>query len=202
MNEYMEEEWKDIRGYEGYYQISNLGRVKSLDRAVVYSDGRVRKFPGKIMALTDISNAGYIVVSLQKNNIREKFTIHKLVASHFCPNPDNKPIVNHLDENKLNNRSDNLCWATYTENLMWNDSRAKRPYNPTTKNKEALKRLWNKNKKPVVQYDLNHNLIAIYPSAHEATESLGLLPYTKRNIQQVCEGRQRTAYGHIWEYSN
>ena len=202
MNEYMEEKWKDIRGYEGYYQISNLGRVKSLDRAVVYSDGRVRKFPGKIMALTDISNAGYIVVSLQKNNIREKFTIHKLVASHFCPNPDNKPIVNHLDENKLNNRSDNLCWATYTENLMWNDSRAKRPYNPTTKNKEALKRLWNKNKKPVVQYDLNHNLIAIYPSAHEATESLGLLPYTKRNIQQVCEGRQRTAYGYIWEYSN
>lgn len=198
----MEEKWKDIRGYEGYYQISNLGRVKSLDRAVVYSDGRVRKFPGKIMALTDISNAGYIVVSLQKNNIREKFTIHKLVASHFCPNPDNKPIVNHLDENKLNNRSDNLCWATYTENLMWNDSRAKRPYNPTTKNKEALKRLWNKNKKPVVQYDLNHNLIAIYPSAHEATESLGLLPYTKRNIQQVCEGRQRTAYGYIWEYSN
>lgn len=99
----MEEVWKDVIGYDGSYQISNLGRVKSLKHK-------------KYFILKECDVRGYRRVLLYKNNITQKFPIHRLVALHFLPNPENKPTVNHKDGIKHNNFVDNLEWATFQEN--------------------------------------------------------------------------------------
>ena len=100
----MEEIWRDIDGYEGLYQVSNKGRVKSLK----YGKERILR-PGW-------KTGGYLFVILCKNGNQSKQRIHRLVAQAFIPNPNNKPQVNHLDENKKNNCVDNLEWATAKEN--------------------------------------------------------------------------------------
>lgn len=101
--------WKDIKGYEGLYQVSNLGRVKSLERKM-----RCRKCK-KIIKTATITNKGYYRLSLCKNGKTKFYHIHRLVAQAFIPNPDNKPTVDHIDRNKLNNNVSNLRWATYNE---------------------------------------------------------------------------------------
>ena len=98
----MIEEWKDIKGYEGLYQVSNLGRVKS-------KTGRIRK--------TTFTNSGYELVVLYNNCKSKGFTIHRLVAEALLPNPENKPQVNHIDEDKTNNAVFNLEWVTAKENV-------------------------------------------------------------------------------------
>lgn len=107
----MEEIWKDITGYEGYYQISNLGRVKGLDRIV-----KNRFFPSKIMKKSD--NKGYKMAHLSKDSIGKLFLIHRLVAKAFIPNPNNFPDVNHKDTNKSNNNVNNLEWTTEKSNTQ------------------------------------------------------------------------------------
>lgn len=110
------EEWRDIKGFEGYYQVSSIGRVKSLPRVVTrksykpqYLRERILK-PGK-------AASGYLLVDLYKNNNRQTHTIHRLVAGAFNPNPEGKPEVNHEDGNKQNNHKDNLVWSTRIENV-------------------------------------------------------------------------------------
>jgi hypothetical protein len=97
------EEWKDIVGYEGLYQVSNTGRVKSLKKC-------------ELLMKHQISNCGYCRVSLRKPKSSIKYSIHRLVAEAFLPNPNNLPQVNHIDGNKLNNLVDNLEWNTRSEN--------------------------------------------------------------------------------------
>ena len=103
----MEEEWRDIKDYEGKYQVSNLGRVKSLN---YHRDNREQ------ILNTNSDRYGYLKVILYKNGKGKSYTIHKLVAEAFIPNPNNYPIINHKDENKQNNRVDNLEWCTYQYN--------------------------------------------------------------------------------------
>lgn len=109
----MIEEWRDVKGYEGYYQVSNLGNVKSLDRVV--STGR---YHGRVMKYS-LTPKGYKIVWLTKNSKRKGVSVHRLVALAFVSNPENKPIVNHLDEDKANNRFDNLEWVTNIENMNY-----------------------------------------------------------------------------------
>jgi hypothetical protein len=99
------EEWKDIEGYEGLYQVSNHGRVKS------FKYGKEKILKGSI------TTKGYLQVYLHKDNKIKRFNGHRLIAIHFIPNPDNKPQVNHIDGNKLNNNISNLEWNTQSENL-------------------------------------------------------------------------------------
>lgn len=114
----MEEVWKDINGYEGYYQISNLGRVKSLSR---------KSFNGKVMAMRKerilknfINDKGYYFNILYDNKYRRKQHYnHRLVAEHFIPNPENKPCVNHINCNPLDNSISNLEWCTHKENMNY-----------------------------------------------------------------------------------
>ncbi len=103
----MKEVWKSIEGYEGMYEISNLGRIKSF---------KADKQNGKILKLKN-STSGYSKCALFKDNHPTTFTIHKLVAQAFIPNTDNKSQINHIDGNKENNRVDNLEWCTPKENM-------------------------------------------------------------------------------------
>jgi hypothetical protein len=110
------EEWKDINNYEGYYQISNLGNIRSLDRLVSNKHGK-RLAVGKPKSIYK-SKAGYWIVTLIKEQITKTFLVHRLVAEHFISNPDNKLEVNHIDGNKSNAKYNNLEWCTRSENQI------------------------------------------------------------------------------------
>jgi hypothetical protein len=112
----MEEIWKDIKGYEGLYQISNLGKVKSLSKQCRYSHSVTNKTHYRITKEKILCNRyckGYKTIQLQN----KQFRICRLVAIHFIDNPQNKPCVNHIDGNKKNDTINNLEWVTYSENM-------------------------------------------------------------------------------------
>ena len=96
------EEWRDIEGYEGLYQVSSNGRVRSLDR-YVKNKGKLDFRKGKILTTSNRKN-GYLSVSLSKDGVITTHSVHRLVATAFIPNPNNSPMINHRDENPSNNR--------------------------------------------------------------------------------------------------
>lgn len=115
----MEEVWKEIEGYEGLYEVSNFGRIRSLDRvAITYSNGGTQVRKGRIRVGTVDKSTGYVKLLLCKNAVQVSYTLHRLVALAFIPNPENKPHVNHKDGNKANNHVDNLEWCTALENVQ------------------------------------------------------------------------------------
>lgn len=120
----MEEDWRDIKGFEGRYQVSNLGRVKSLSR-VTQLNGRVRTEPEKIMAFT--YRSGYPTLILRKDGKRYSKQVHRLVAEAFIPNPENFSIVNHKDFSRTNNVVENLEWCTQAHNVSWSSENMKHP---------------------------------------------------------------------------
>lgn len=116
----MEEIWKDIQGYENYYQISNLGKVRSLDRQVDGTNNNnnpIQNKKGKLLK-HNITFSKYHVVSLSKYGLSKTFKVHRLVALTFIPNLENKPQVNHKDGDKNNNCIENLEWCTSKENMV------------------------------------------------------------------------------------
>jgi len=106
--------WCEIKGCKGYF-VNDLGQVKSEARLIYCKDGRVRKIPQKILK-TQVDKYGYERVSLSVNNIKTNLKVHRLVAEAFIENPENKPQVNHIDGNKLNNFKNNLEWVNNSEN--------------------------------------------------------------------------------------
>ena len=114
----MQEEWKDIIGYEGYYQISNLGKIKSLERVVMsqYSDRKIKTVFKENIFKFRVNRKGYSVACLYANKKQKLIRVHRLVAIHFIDNPFNKPEVNHIDGNKTNNTTENLEWVNAREN--------------------------------------------------------------------------------------
>lgn len=109
--------WIDIKGYEGLYQVSSLGRVKSLTRIIKHSEGFLRTIKGRIIKLQQNNfRSGYYEVSLHKDGTEKRFRINVLVAKSFIPNPENKPQVNHKNGDKSDNSVDNLEWSTDIEN--------------------------------------------------------------------------------------
>ncbi|UUV46937.1 HNH endonuclease [Bacillus phage vB_BanS-Thrax5] len=115
------ETWKEIIGYEGLYEVSNLGKVRSVDR-LIYRNGNPIMRKGKELSQHKRQNK-YFTVSLSKDGKQKTHTIHRLVAIAFVDNPKNLPVVNHKDTNKENNRFDNLEWATQQENLAHADDK-------------------------------------------------------------------------------
>lgn len=189
-----EEIWKDIKGYEGIYQVSNKGRVKRLERDIIYKDGR--KYHKKELILKgSLDNGGYPQVSLRgKGGMK----VHRLVAETFIPNPDNKPQVNHKDEVKTNNCVDNLEWMTAKENTNYGTrtERARKALDEDARKamgEAARKRL----SKTVAQYTKDGDLIKVWQSTNEAGRQLGL---SHGNISLVALGYRKTCGGFVWKY--
>lgn len=186
------EEWKDVPGYLGYYQISNLGRVKSLNRTIVYSpskfypNGRVRVLKEKILT-PSVDKKGYEFVQLFINGNYRSKKIHRLVAEVFIPNPNNLEQVNHKDENKKNNKVSNLEWCTLIYNINYGTGKYRKTLN---------KRI------PVVQYDLDGNMIREYESATAATKVLNIKQGSSRGILETRRGKHKYMFGYIWKFKH
>lgn len=119
--------WKDIRGYEGLYQVSNLGRVKSVARRVCnHPSGSTRQMQEHFITPTDNGN-GYKIVGLRSDHKRQNKYVHRLVAEHFLENPQGKNYVNHIDFDKSNNRASNLEWCSQKENVQHSSSHMRHP---------------------------------------------------------------------------
>lgn len=167
----MIEEWKSIEGFERYS---------------VSSTGKVRR-DSKNLILSKVLRKGYCIVNLYKENgDKKEFKVHRLVLSHFKPNHKNKPIVNHINGIRDDNRLENLEWSTSKENVM----HAIRTglFDPNIKGFQ---------KKPVLQIDIKGNKIAEFNSITEAAESIGV---HQSSISYAILGRQKTSKGYIWKY--
>lgn len=211
------ETWRDIVGYKGYYKISNTGLIKSLDRKYKTRWNTYCLIKGRILS-TFINKDGYRQVVLSKEGKQKRFVIHRLVAIAFIKNECNKPCIDHIDGNRLNNNSENLRWCTNKENMN-NPVSIKRlseskkgplnhfygkPHTDSHKRKisKALKgRYNNKLSKPVMQLDKLTNCIIIntFKSICEAERITGI---PMQNISSVCKGKGNTAGGFRWKYIN
>ena len=177
----MEEIWKDIKGYEGLYQVSNMGRVKSL-RNFSGVHKKYYKYE-KIMKLVN-NGKGYLTVMLSNNKVKKHKYIHRLVAQTFLPNPNNLPEVNHKDEDKKNNCVCNLEWCERQYNNQYG-----------TKNKRGAENRGIK----VVQIDIDTNkIINTFSSMREVARTTGFL---FSSIQGCCTGKYKQAYGYKWRYA-
>lgn len=171
----MQEIWKDIPGYEGLYQISNLGRVKSyMERA---------KVPGEIIKATATMKNGYHTTSLYKNGKTVTKLIHRMVAEAFVDNPYGYKEINHKDENKNNNCADNLEWCT-------------RKYNQNFGS--CISRGSEKQSKRILQFSLDGTFIGAYVRAHSIEKKLGL---SRGVIGKCCRLEMPTAAGFVWRYA-
>ena len=171
------EEWRDVVGYEGLYQVSSEGRVKSLER----KDCLGRTIRERILKpRTD--RYGYLVVNLCDGGKRKHFFVHRLVCQAFHDNLDNKPEVNHVNEDKTDNRACNLEWSTRRENN-----------NHGTRNERSAKAL----SKPVGQYTLDGELVKIWPSTIEVQRQTG---FGQGHICKAANGKFKQVYGFIWKY--
>ena len=169
----MQEIWKDIPSYEGLYQVSNLGRVKSLKRQLILKPMRTKK--------------GYLCVALYKCPIRKFKPIHRLVAQAFIPNPKNLPQVNHKDENKENNYVDNLEYCTNKYNELYG-----------TRIERVSKNLEHRRITSVNQYDLYGTFIKSWKTAKDAAQSMKI---PASSICKCCKGIRNQTHNYMWRYN-
>lgn len=179
----MEEEFRDIKGYEGLYQVSNLGRIKSLRRNKLSGNGCLRKTKEKIL-ITPKDKYGYPNLKLSKLGIKKHFTVHRLVAMSFIENEFNKPTVNHKDGIKTNNRVDNLEWATLSEQIVHSLGMGLRTVPNNKGRKRGVGKLHNRSK-PIRQSDLNGNFVRDWECAKQAKREGG---FTPTHISRCCKG--------------
>lgn len=182
---FIEEVWKPVKGYEGIYEVSNIGRVKSCERIVTRSNGRKINFPEKIMK-PSINHKGYEVIDLRKNGKRECGFVHRLVGKAFIKNPDNKKQINHKNGVKRDNNVDNLEWVTNKENVIHAYK------NNLNNNRNAIE----SRKRKVDQLTLENEFIKSYNSIEEAIKVTKI-----NNISAVCRGCRNKAGGFKWRYS-
>lgn len=186
------ERWKDIEGYEGLYQISDYGRVKSLERRI----DNTHMYRTRILKQSKDKD-GYLTLHLSKNSKSKQIRVHVLVGDYFVSNPKNKPIYNHLLEVTpiyCNNHYTNLVPSTYSENIKYAYKRGRKKPCPNGTGKRGKD---NACSVPVVQYDINGNVIKLWDSMQDITRALGFL---HSNIVSCCKGRYKTAYGYKWRY--
>lgn len=204
--------WKDIVGYEGYYQVSNLGNVRSLDRLVKHPKGGDKLVNGKILKSKSYDEKkSYPSVMLNKNGERKTFNVHRLVARAFpevCGEWFDGCCVDHIDTNHGNNNCKNLRICTHHENNMNPITRKK--YHDMQVGKKKNFTIWNKGIKlpqlsgensgrsrAILQFDMCGNFIAEWVNTTSAAESIGI---ARTSITNCLVGRSKNAFGCLWKY--
>lgn len=177
----MTEQWRDIHGFEGKYQVSNHGRVRNIKFI-----GHPRSTKQERILVPRTNRYGYSVIHLSDGNKDFHPPIHRLVAMAFIPNPLNYPAVNHKDENKENNHAENLEWCTNLYNTRYGTGQL---------------RAHEKKKKAIMQLDKNTNeVVKEYASATDASVEMFGTSQKKRAITCCARGERPTAYGYSWKY--
>ena len=171
INSVESEVWKPVVGYEGLYEVSNIGRVRSIN---FHKSGKA-----KVMR-PSLNTWGYPIVDLRKNSKRHSYTVHRLVALAFIPNPDNLPEINHKNEIKNDNTVENLEWCTRKYNINYGT---------------AIKR----RSKLIVEFDNNGNVVGKWKSACEASRYYKI---GRKNIYDCLHGKQKTSKGFVWKYDH
>ena len=188
--EEINEIWKTVIGYEGLYEVSSMGRVRSLDRYVRGRGDSMKLHKGRTLH-PKIDRDGYCIYNLCKDGKVKNFRAHRLVADAFIPNPNNKSCIDHINTIRNDNRVENLRWSTQQENVN----------NPITINRMSTAK---KNQEkgnhqtPITQYDLNGNFIKEYPTIKEAVMETGT---NRTSIISCANGRYKTANGFRWGYT-
>lgn len=182
----MGEVWRPVTGYEGQYEVSNLGRVRSVEREIIEKNGKVRVFKSLIIKPRPARINGYLIVGFSMNCEHKWLLVHRLVAEAFIPNPDNLPQVNHKDEDKTNNRVENLEWCTAEYNNKYGSRMA---------------RVVEKLNKPIRMLSLEGEFIREFSSVKEAAAFLN--KSTSSAISSVANNRKwfYSAYGYKWEWA-
>ena len=163
--------WKDIKGYEGMYQISNYGRVKGLERWTHFKNGKKPRLEPERILKFKKHHKGYLKAQLRKEDKMKSYFIHRLVAQAFIPNPEEKSQVNHIDGDKTNNHVSNLEWNTQSENL-------RHSYHVLGSHKKSVENMYEPRMRakciPVVVYDLEGNIVGEFRSKAEAARKMGV----------------------------
>lgn len=183
------EEWRTIEGYEGMYEVSSQGNVRSLPKAVdigVCIQNRKEKFLKQVP-----DGKGYMMVWFYKDGKRKMHKVHRLVAKAFIPNTENKPEVDHINADKADNRMENLRWVTSRENF----------HNPITykRNADSKRGVLNHKAKAVVQMDMQGNVIREWGCMQDATTALGK---KRSHITDCCLGLRDHCLGYKWKYKD
>lgn len=182
--------WKDIAGYEGLYQVSNFGNVRSLNwrKRGIVQNLYLKK-----------QNRGYRHVELTKDGVRKAHTIHRLVAETFIPNPNNYPVINHKDEDKTNNNAANLEWCTYQHNvkhsMLLHPDRSFGCHSGGNPNKGKPYSRMDK----VIQLSKDGLVLRVWDSLVSIKHEKG---YNEWSIGECCRGQRKSAYGFKWQFAN
>lgn len=177
------EVWKDIKGYESLYQVSNLGNVRSLN----WHNERIVK-----NLYLKHHNRGYLQVELSNGKTKKMFMVHRLVALHFVKGYQVGLVVNHLNENKIDNRAENLEWCTHKKNFQYSlqlhPERAKKYIAGIPRTQD----------KPIAQLKCCGEVVKIWDSVLAIKIATGYHPWS---ITECCRGKRKTAYGYLWRYA-
>lgn len=190
MNNKIMENWKDIQGYEGFYQVSDCGNVKSLARDVYNPRGTVIRHMEEKILVQCIDNHGYARVNLYLNGKMKSIFVHRLVATAFIENPENKPMINHKDENPLNNCVDNLEWCTASYNANYGTRNARI---------SQIRRSYKLGNAPSARAVFCVELNKTFDCAKRVEEELGIWG---TSITRICKGKAKTTGGFHWRYAD
>ena len=192
----IEEAWRPVVGWEDYYEVSNLGQVRSLDRLCWNGQARWLK-KGKLIKPTLKTKVRdcprYLQVRLSVEGQQKTLSVHRLVAKAWVPNPENLPEVNHLDEDPFNNQATNLEWCTRSQNMRHGTAIQRIT---ATRRKRGFKEILARTK-PIIQMDKAGNTIQVFPSTAEAARQLGLYA---ANITKACRGQIKTTGKFTFKY--